>query len=159
MERFAPQMELNGTQEIIVALKAVKEKQKLSIPQIKDMVDATGAYLSMTTLRRVFADGSESEDSFSYENTLRPISQALLIDNETDDSTRARVELYEAVINHKDEVIEGLRAQLEALRSDHDNRCKECEGRMDFLMHQIELKDRRMERKDEIINRLLAKVL
>lgn len=159
MERYAPQMELNGTQEIIVKLKAVKDKDKLSIPAIKDKVDATGAYLSLTTLRRVFAEGSETEDSFSYENTLRPIAQALLIDDETDEADRARIELYEAVINHKDEVIESLRRQVETLRNEHDTRCKECEGRMDFLMHQIDLKDARMERKDKIIDKLMEKVL
>ena len=159
MERFAPHMELNGTQEIIVKLKAVKEKRSLSIPDIKKMVDATGAYLSTTTLRRVFAEGSETEDSFSYENTLRPIAQALLIETDSDEDDRARIELYEALIAHKDEIIDNLRAQLERLRADHDSRCKECEGRMDFLMHQIDLKDARMERKDKIIDKLLEKVL
>lgn len=162
MERNAPQMELSATQEIIVSLKAVQSKQNLSISQIKKMVDATGTYLSPTTLRRVFAEGSEENDSFSYENTLRPIAQALLSNHSLyteDEVILAKYEMYEAICRHKDDIIEGLRKQLEEVRSEHDDRCKECEGRMDFLMNQIELKDRRMERKDEIINRLLEKVL
>ena len=155
-------LELNATQEIIVSLKAVQEKQKLTIPQIKKMVDATGTYLSPTTLRRVFAEGSEENDSFSYENTLRPIAQALLSNHSLyteDEVILAKYEMYEAIVRHKDEVISSLRRQVEALRTEHDTRCKECEGRMDFLMHQIELKDARMERKDRIIDKLMDKLL
>lgn len=162
MERNEPVLELNATQEIIVSLKAVQSKQNLSIPQIKKMVDATGTYLSPTTLRRVFAEGSEENDSFSYENTLRPIAKALLSNHSLyteDEVVLAKYEMYEAICRHKDDIIENLRKQLEALRDEHDARCKECEGRMDFLMHQIDLKDARMERKDKIIDKLLEKVL
>lgn len=155
-------MDFTATQEIIRSLKAVQEKQNLSIPQIKAMLDSTGAYVSMTTLRRVFAKDSETEDSFNYETTLRPIAQVLLHDKghyTQDEVVLAKYETYEAICRHKDEVIDGLRKQLEALREEHDARCKECEKRQNFLMDQIALKDRRMERKDEIINRLLEKVL
>ena len=152
-------MEYSATQEIIMNLKAVKEAQNLSIPKIKDMVDSTGAYLSLTTIRRVFAENSETEDSFSYENTLRPIAQALLVNSPLDDVGRAKAEAYEAILRHKNETIDSLKKQIEVLRSEHDSRCKECEGRMDFLMHQIDLKDARMERKDKIIDQLLQKVL
>ena len=152
-------MEYSATQEIILNLKAVKEAQNLSIAKIKDMVDGTGAYLSLTTIRRVFAENSETEDSFSYENTLRPIAQALLVNSPADDVGRAKVEAYEAILRHKNEIIDSLKKQIESIRSEHDSRCKECEGRMDFLMHQIDLKDARMERKDKIIDQLLQKVL
>lgn len=155
-------MDFTATQEIIRSLKAVQETQSLSIPQIKTMLDATGAYVSMTTLRRVFAKDSETEDSFNYETTLRPIAQVLLHDRghyTQDEVVLAKYEMYEAISRHKDEVIASLRKQLEEVRSEHDNRCKECEGRMDFLMHQIDLKDARMERKDKIIDKLLEKVL
>ena len=155
-------MDFSATQEIIRSLKAVQEKQNLSIPQIKTMLDSTGAYVSMTTLRRVFAKDSETEDSFNYETTLRPIAQVLLHDRghyTQDEIVLAKYEMYEAICRHKDEVVDGLRKQLEALRDEHDARCKECEGRMDFLMHQIELKDKRIDERGDVINRLLEKVL
>ena len=155
-------MDFTATQEIIRSLKAVQEKQNLSIPQIKSMLDATGAYVSTTTLRRVFAEGSEENDSFNYETTLRPIAQVLLHDRghyTQDEIVLAKYEMYEAICRHKDEVVDGLRKQLEALRDEHDARCKECEGRMDFLMHQIELKDKRIDERGDVINRLLEKVL
>ena len=154
-------MEFSATQEIIVNLKKVREKKNLTIPQIKAMVDASGAYVSKTTIRRVFADNSESDDSFNYETSLRPIAAALLVNDEVaeDELSRAKFETFEAIGRHKDEVIETLQRQLADVKAEHDNRCRECEGRMNFLMHQIELKDKRMERKDEIINKLLEKVL
>ena len=153
-------MEFTATQEIILNLKAVKEAQNLSIPKIKDIVDSTGAGLSLTTIRRVFADNSETEDSFSYENTLRPIAQALLVNSPNDDDiVRANVVVFVAILRHKNESIDSLKKQIEMLRNEHDTRCKECEGRMDFLMHQIDLKDKRMERKDAIIDRLLPYAL
>ena len=155
-------MDFTATQEIIRSLKSVKEKQNLSISQIKSMVDATGAYISMTTIRRVFADESETADSFNYEQTLRPIAQALLHDRglyTEDELALAKYETYEAINRHKDEVIESLHKQIEALRDEHDARCKECEKRQNFLMDQIALKDKRMERKDAIIDKLLPYAL
>lgn len=155
-------MELTAAQEIIVSLKKVKAQQNLSIPQIKSMVDATGAAVSLTTIRRVFADESEVEDSFSYETTLRPIAQALLIEDTlstADDVIRAKVESLELIIQQKNEINESLKRQIEKLKADHELRCREYEQRMDFLRDQIEKKDRRMDEKDVMINRLLEKCL
>lgn len=147
-------MDISATPEVIRKLKSVKEQQNLSIPKIKEKVDATGVCLSMTTLRRVFADGSE-EDNFHYENTIRPIAQALLIDADDDVGYRAKAETFKAIIRMKEEKIEELRSQLEAFRKEQDEKCEECRKRQDFLRAQIDLKDQRMDRKDEIIERLL----
>ena len=161
METDGAKMDLTTTQSVIVNLKAVKERQNLSIPRIKEMVDSTGAYISLTTLRRVFAEKSEKDDSFNYDNTIRPIAQALLVNNDTadDGAIRAQMDTYLAICRHKDEVIEALHKQIDALKEAHENRCREYETRMAFLRDQIELKDQRMDRKDQIIDKLLEKVL
>lgn len=155
-------MEFSATQEIISKLKAVKDQRQLSVPQIKKMIDGTGTYISLTTLRRVFADGSETEDSFSYENTLRPIARALLMTDSAeveDAGVRAKLEGLEAVFRLKNEIIDSLHKQIEDLKQAHERRCREYEGRMDFLRNQIELKDQRMDRKDEMISRLMDQLL
>jgi len=155
-------MELTAAQEIVVKLKAVQSKQRLSIPQIKKMVDATGAFISETTLRRVFAQNSEIEDSFNYETTLRPIAQALLIEDTlstADDITKAKVESFEIILAQKNETIDNLKQQIEKMREEHDKRCAECRKRMDFLREQIDKKDRRMDEKDEMIKLLLDRFL
>lgn len=155
-------MELTAAQEIVVKLKAVQSQQRLTIPQIKKMVDETGAFISETTLRRVFAKNSEIEDSFNYEATLRPIAQALLIEDtlsNADDITRAKVESFEIILAQKNEIIENQRRQIEKLKEEHELRCSECRRRMDFLRDQIEKKDRRMDEKDEMIRMLLDRCL
>lgn len=136
-------MELTTAQEIIVNLKTVKEKQGLSIPQIKQMVDATGAYLSLSTLRRVFAEGSEEDSSFSYENTIRPIAQVLLINDVSEDEsvTHDKINGLLAIIHHKAEIITSLRSQVDDLR------------------RQIEIKDRRMDEQAQRIDKLMDKLL
>ena len=162
MFRECLQMELTAQQEIIVKLKEVKEKQNLSIPQIKAMMDRAGGFVSLTTIRRVFAENSEFEDSFSYENTLRPIAQVLLIEDTLstgDDSTRAKVEAFEILLQQKSEIIESLKRQIEKLKLEQEDRCREYEARMDFLRDQIEKKDRRLDERDEMIKTLLGKVL
>ena len=155
-------MELTAAQEIVVKLKAVQAQQRLSIPQIKKMVDETGAFVSETTIRRVFAKNSEIEDSFNYETTLRPIAQALLIEDTlstADNVTRAKVESFEIILQQKNEMIESIRAQIDKLKEDQENRCREFEQRMDFLRDQIEKKDRRMDEKDAMIKMLMERCL
>ena len=104
----------------------------------------------MSTLRRVFADGSE-DVNFNYENTLLPIARVLM------DFTQ------EAIREEPDaEEINGLRAiirvQTEEIERLHELN-EHLEARVTFLIGQIEKKDRRMDEKDEIVRRLMDKVL
>ena len=161
--------ELTTAQETILRIKELKEGLSLSVKQIEAMSDTAGHHISLQTLYRVFAKESEIKDSFNYTTTLEPLANMLLSHKALytqDETSVAKYELYEVMLRHKNEVIEAQgqqleaeRQRLEALRNDHDARCKECEKRQNFLMDQIALKDRRMERKDEIIHRLLEKVL
>lgn len=148
-------MDLTNTQNIISKLKEVKKQNELTLPRILDMIEANGDYLSMTTLRRVFAANSEQEDSFNYDKTIRPIANALLLQEEyapEGSGSNTENEALKAVLKFKNEEIEALQRQLELIR-------KMYEERIDFLIDQIRKKDKRMDEKDEIINRLMAKVL
>ena len=148
-------MELSGTQEVITKLKAVKKENELTLPRIMDMIEANGEYISMTTLRRVFAANSEQADSFSYDKTIRPIARALLCQEDSasqDSSAAAEIEALKAVIWLKNEEIDRLRSQNEALKA-------QMERRVEFLLDQIAKKDKRMDEKDHLINKLMDKVL
>lgn len=148
-------MDLTNTQNIISKLKEVKKQNELTLPRILDMIEANGDYLSMTTLRRVFAANSEQEDSFNYDKTIRPIANVLLLQEgyaPEGSGTNTENEALKAVLKFKNEEIEALQRQLELIR-------KMYEERIDFLIDQIRKKDKRMDEKDEIINRLMAKVL
>ena len=68
---------MTKTKDVILKLKAVKEEKQLSLDKILSIMEQNGEYVSKTTLSRVFAKGSE-EKIFKYENTIRPIANALL---------------------------------------------------------------------------------
>lgn len=146
-------MELSNKQELIRQLKETKQKNEITFPRILERMEKNGKYVSLSTLRRVFADGSEmNANSFNLENTLMPIAEAVLDAEEVptpEDSPYAKeIDALKAVIHVQNEEIARLHELKEHL-----------EGRITFLLEQIEKKDRRMDEKDEVIRRLMDKVL
>ena len=133
---------------IIVRLKEVKENNpEITLQKISDH---TG--VSMSTVTRIFAEGSETT-AFRYDS-VRPIAQMLLgIDNldEGDDDEKA----LKAIIQYKDTRIMELEAQLEEEREKHsrklDKERAQFKGSLEFLKHQIVLKDDRI---DKLMNHL-----
>ena len=67
--------------EIIINLKKIKYERELSTHDIFVMVRAAGFGTSESSVRRVYAEGSE-EQNFRYQDTIRPIAQVLLGINE-----------------------------------------------------------------------------
>lgn len=112
---------------IIIRLKKAKNNNpEMTLQRISE---ETG--VSMSTLKRVFADGSENQ-SFRYDS-LKPICQFLLgTDGLDDDMDYEEFQIQLAGIKEKYE------KKLEKER-DQYRRNKE------FLMHQIELKDKRID--------------
>ena len=108
--------------------------------------------VSLSTLRRICADGSEANaGSFNYEHILIPVRDALKRLQMKDISGIAGADVVDALksmIHIQDEEIASLHAYKDHL-----------EERITFLLDQIRLKDRRMDEKDEIIKRLMDKVL
>ena len=112
-----------------------------------------GKYVSLTTLRRVFADGSElNANNFNYESTLLPIAEVLLeaedVPTPIDSPYAKEIDALKAVIH----------VQVEEIARLHDIK-EHLESRIAFLLEQIERKDRRMDEKDEIIRKLMDKCL
>ena len=146
-------MEHTHAAELIRQLKQVKATQEITYPRILDRLEGIGHYISLTTLRRVFAEGSENNAaSFNYESTLLPIAEVLLNaeDRPTpDDSPYAKeIDALKAVIRVQNEEI----ARLHDIKEHLDERVV-------FLISQISLKDKRMDEKDEIIKRLMDRCL
>ena len=142
------QMELTKSQELIKQLKEIKLKSEITYPRLMERMEKNGKYVSLTMLRRVFADGSESNaNNFSYENTLMPIAEALfnVEDLPTQDGPYAKeIDGLKSIIHVQNEEIARLHELKEHL-----------EDRITFLLEQIEKKDRRMDEKDEIIRQLM----
>ena len=136
-------MELNRSQKIILSIKNARREQHLSIPQVKKLLDASGHFLSESTVRRVFADGSEL-GRFSYEDTLVPIAEALHVPRDQEEDTIASIEDFVSILRTKNETISQERAE-------HAKRCREYEERIAFLMDQVK-------KKDELIARLMERL-
>ena len=145
-------MEHTPAQELIKQLKEAKIRREFTYPRIMEHMEQNGKYVSLTTLRRVFSDSSESiADSFSYENTLLPIAEVLLDAEDVptnENPTAAQIDGLKAVIRVQNEELVKLQELKEHL-----------EKRVTFLLEQIEKKDRRMDEKDEIIRKLMEKCL
>lgn len=146
-----PRMELTKSQELIRQLKEVKKTNEITFPRIMERMEKNGKVVSLTTLRRVFADGSENNaNNFSYENTLLPIAEVLLnvedVPTPASSPCAAEIDGLKGVIHVQNEEIARLHELKEHL-----------ESRITFLLEQIEKKDSRMDEKDETIRKLMNK--
>lgn len=96
--------------DLIVNLKDVRSTSGISYDDIVDRVSQNGEAISITTVRKVFAEGSEDNGTFKWK-TLQPIARCLLGFDEAEMYNPSNARLYYE--------------QLEAARSDIDYREKE----------------------------------
>ena len=146
-------MEFKNTHDLIVELKRAKKESEYTIPRIEEEILRRGKSVSPSTLKRVFKEGSEdSPAGFSVDHTLIPIADVLLpkVDVPVAEGSpcSVEIELLKAELRVQTERVESLQARNDIL-----------EGRIAFLLEQIEKKDRRMDEKDELIRTLMEKVL
>lgn len=121
------------TRQMILQLKTIKEDKELSNQDIFDMVIASGGVTSLSTVRRVFSEGSENM-GFNYRNTIQPISHALLAVSEsekvtelTDSVLQAQLDGLKQACELKDSIIEAQQKELEAERAKVAHLVKEIE--------------------------------
>ena len=133
---------------IIVKVKKVREENGLTCQAVYDLVQKSGADVSLSTIKRIFEDGSETY-GFQYESTLKPVVDAVLgIYGDSQAATADEADAMKAVIDFKSDRITELEAQLQ--------RCEESyKRRIEFLKTQISLKDERIDRRDAMIEKLL----
>jgi predicted RNase H-like nuclease (RuvC/YqgF family) len=160
------------TKEIILQLKQSKEDRDLSISEIYDMLMATNCDISMTTLKRVFAPGSEDKDGFRFKDTIQPIAQVMLAIKEetTPDNQLTDVEidalknialLKDAMITDLQKENEALVAKAAQLEKDYAEAKEKIEllkKQAEFLTSRLHRLDELIERKDDYIDRLAKKV-
>ena len=138
--------------DIISKLKRVREENGLSYQKIVELVEKNGDYVSLSTVKRVFEDGSESY-GFQFENTLKPIANAVLgIYSDTDIVSASEVDALKSIVAYKSDRITELEARLERTEDSYRRR-------LDFLKEQISLKDQRIDKRDAMIERLLGVIL
>ena len=143
--------------ELIIQLKQYREEHGFSHKRIVDIVceyaeqNNTDDYVSLSTVKRVFREGSEDDDSFNFDLTIRPIAAALLGAESVSPKAHDK-ELSISLLRYKNERIQQLEKQL-AEERELSNR------RVEFLKEQIAIKDGYLQKKDELINKLFEAAL
>lgn len=132
----------NKISNIIKRLKDVRTHQsELTFQRISEH---TG--VSISTVSRIFADGSENQ-TFRYDS-VRPIAQMLLGIDDLDEGDEDEKAL-KAIIQFKDAKIRELEQKLIEEREKHEKKLEkerlQHRASVDFLKHQIELKDDRID--------------
>ena len=128
---------VEATQKVIQRLKEVKVQKNLSCQDIVELCEAQNESVSLSSVRRIFAKGSEDGPDFRP-YTLNAVFRAvvgtedikLTAAEEADLSTveketiaenaalRAVVELRDAMINNLEDKIKAMQQENEALRSE-----------------------------------------
>ena len=160
---------MTNSRDLILKLKEVKERDKLSLGEIETRTEQNGEHVSKTTLSRVFAEGSE-DLIFKFEGTLKPIANALLdIDNieEDDDLDTQGLKI---MLKIKADKIKELEAALDHEKVKYheklDKEREQSRRSIDFLKDQISRKDTMIDQlfdavfeKDKQLKDLFAKVM
>ena len=167
---------MTNTKDIIIKLKEVREEKNLSYNDILEMMEKNNDFVSKSTISRVFADGSE-EMSFRYEETIRPIANALLDIETIEDDDNMDTKAMKTILKYKIQRIEDLEQQVEHLQSvlnkqklelyeRLDEERARSERSIDFLKEQVAYKDKRMDLlldavqvKDKLHQEMLEKLL
>lgn len=155
---------MTNSKDVILKLKEVREEKGLSYNDILELMEKNGEYLSKSTLSRVFAEGSE-EIKFRYEDTIRPIANALLDIETIEETDGMDIRAMKSLLKYKIERIEELERQVEHLEAAlnkeklkyHEKLDKEREQSrrsIEFLKEQISLKDKRM---DQLLDAVFSK--
>ena len=149
----------HSQKNIILRLKDEKEAKKLSINEIAEMLEAKDEHMHLSTLYKVFEEGSENK-SFSYERTLRPIARVPLDSdkNANSETVKADMDLYLTICKYKMNQIDSLHLQIDKLKEELFNKSEDYNRRVAFLRDQIELKDRRMDEQAQRIDRLIERI-
>ena len=162
---------MTNPKDLICEMKRIRTENGYSYSDIRKMMESNGdTPLSDATLSRIFAEGSESNRSFSYDFTLIPLARALLgiedIDANDEESVKALKELnrlkharireLEQELNREklkrheqlEEVREQSRKSIEFLKNQisyKDERMNEFSSRVERLLDMINRKDERIE--------------
>lgn len=148
----------------IKRLKQIKSEQGLSIPQIMDIMEKQGKFVSEATLKKVFADGSE-EKAFRYQDSIAPIADVLL-DVYGDTSGMDDVESLRHFIKEKNKLIEFLVIKVEEKDEEakkHEKLYEDRKAAFEKTIESLELQVHRLheqvDRKDAMIEKLLDSFL
>lgn len=139
---------MTNSRDLILKLKEVKERDKLSLGDIETRTEENGEHVSKTTLSRVFSEGSE-DNQFKFESTLKPIANALLDIDTIEEDDDLDTQGLKIMLKYKATKIKELEAELDHAKVKYHEKLEkeraQSRSSIDFLKEQIALKDKRMD--------------
>lgn len=148
----------------IERLKKAKAEKNLTIPKIMELLDARGAYVSESTVKRVFSEGSE-EVNFKYQDSIAPLADVLL-DLYNDSSNIDDIDALRQIVREKNKLIEALMVRIEDMKqaaidtkAAHERGVEHLKGQIKKLNERLDFREQCIERKDELFEMLLKAYL
>lgn len=148
----------------IKRLKEIKEEQSLSVSQIMSKMSEKGYPVSESTLKRIFAPGSEKM-SFRYQESIAPVAEVLFEEygdtGVTDDAAELR-----KIVTDRDKTIENLMIKIEEQEKSAQQFQKMCaerrtllESHISDLQAEVELLRSQIEKKDVMFERIMSRIV
>lgn len=137
-----------NTYNLILAMKKARVENKMTLQRIADKCEEAGYAMSLTTVKRVFVEGSEYK-RFNYNSTLRPIARVMgNLDEDVPvsakENTPAVNDLLRAVIGIKEDTIidmkQGIQereTELARIREETARRLVEKETSIEHLKEEL----------------------
>ena len=137
----------------IERLKRVKAEQGLSVSKIMEMLESKGKFVSEATVKRIFSEGSE-EFNFRYQDSIAPLADVLL-DLYGDTSGLDEVMALKQIIHDKNQTIEFMMIKFEEQKTFYEKNVAHLKGQIHRLNERLDLREKSIERKDVIMEKLL----
>lgn len=151
-------MEINKLKrDTVERLRKLKRDNDLTNSQIMDMLEKNNCYISEATIKKVFSENNDP-GSFKYQSTIAPLADVLL-DMYSDDSGSDEVTALKALIHDKNEMISILVVRNEEIRADYEKRINHLQKQIGMLEDHLIFREKQIDKKDEIISKLLNKVI
>ena len=161
MSNFKPTVDQSEQIKLIQELKDLKELKKMTFQQIADITKENGEEVSLSTIKNVFSE--EKNYRHDYTNTLLPIFNALSGKENQDDPV---IQILQTRLEIKNENIRQLEERLETKEKKYKDREQFYMNVIDHLQDEIKFKNEQikhhneaMDRKDQLIRELYAKLL
>lgn len=134
-------------------LKQIKHDRELSVQDVYLMVKGAGFSTSESSVRRVFAPGSE-EQNFRFQDTIQPISQVMIgVKEEGEPLNVAEADALKQIALLKDAMINDLQKENDELKK----KAERLEHDLALVTDRVEFLKGQIARKDDYIDRLAKK--
>ena len=146
---------MKNLKDIIIDLREIyqNDREKYSYGNLLKQMEENGDFLSKSTLSRLF--GSDWEKySFDYQNTILPIARVMLGLDEDDDDNDWDTETTKLALKFKLESETASKREKEKYHERLAEETAKYQKSLDFAMHQIELKDKRIDQLMDANDRL-----